>query len=189
MRMYLRPPRLAEADEIAAACARSEQARLLSRLGSKPSAPAMCAICLEETAAKPGLAAQGSTTLASPPPPSKAQTHSPHPARPKRTPRCVSGGKLPKEPQQQVLRLGCGHQYHVACLCKAVRHGHTCCPLCRSALPSALTDDDKPERSHRGCLHCLPRISTGATAGTAVAAVAGAVMGAAVPISFITSIL
>ncbi|EOD14881.1 hypothetical protein EMIHUDRAFT_197495 [Emiliania huxleyi CCMP1516] len=148
MRMYLRPPRLADADEIAAACARSEQARLLSRLGAKPSAPAVCAICLEETAA------QG-----------------------------------PKEPQQQVLRLGCGHHYHVECLCKAVRHGHTCCPLCRSALPSALTDDDKPERSHRGCLHCLPRISTGATAGTAVAAVAGAVMGAAVPISFITSIL
>jgi len=71
MRMYLRPPRLADADEIAAACARSEQARLLSRLGAKPSAPAVCAICLEETAA------QGSTTLASPPPPSKAQTHSP----------------------------------------------------------------------------------------------------------------
>ena len=173
MRMYLRPPRLADADEIAAACARSEQARLLSRLGAKPSAPAVCAICLEETAA------QGSTTLASPHPPSKAQTH----------PRCVSGGKLPKEPQQQVLRLGCGHLYHFECLCKAVRHGHTCCPLCRSALPSALTDDDKPERSHRGCLHCLPRISTGATAGTVAAVAAGAVMGAAVPISFITSIL
>lgn len=156
MRMYLRPPRLADADEIAAACARSEQARLLSRLGAKPSAPAVCAICLEETAAQA---------------------------------RCVSGGKLPKEPQQQVLRLGCGHHYHVECLCKAVRHGHTCCPLCRTALPSALTDDDKPERSHRGCLHCLPRISTGATAGTVAAVAAGAVMGAAVPISFITSIL
>jgi len=42
----------------------------------------------------------------------------------------------PMTKDEAITKLGCGHRFHTECIDRALRSGHTSCPLCRTFIPN-----------------------------------------------------